>query len=610
MYLFRKMGFQQKMLLSYLVMMLLIGTVVLLFSYQMTKITTDELRLSQQILPQTSALLSMKNQLYSKTYALKMYAMTREPAYLEKYYSGMLQRNLLDQVTRTKENERLFSIASQISELDFIFFNKIDPLLKAKNVEAVTYVLHTEVEPRIMQLEQELAFTLESLESDTTAEFQQTNKSLRVALIVTYTVSVVTILFGLFSAFYFRKQLLRPIESLIQQMRQVSRGAFGKQVTYEARDEFFELASEFNKMSKNVAELFLHTKRQNQTLTEEKQLREQILNTLPVGVITYYTPTNEVHRNQKAQTLVELTEDFLPQSPDPDLWKQKDGDDTVWFENRKIPLLKKDGTTFLALVSYAPLVQQDGREIGWMMVLSDITEQEKLQEYIHQSEKLSLVGQLAAGAAHEIRNPLTVIYGFMQLLEKNMSEEYRSRYYVPLIIQEIERVNRIVTELLMLSKPSQPNYREVTLEEVISAILPLMKGEAALHNIFLQEMYEKEAEIHVDVEQFKQILLNLMKNSLEAMPNGGTLTIESFQTEDKLHISVTDTGIGIQPEQLSRIFEPFFSDKDEGTGLGLPISMRMIQNHGGDLQVKSEAGKGTSFTIILPKQPDKEEESS
>lgn len=203
MYFFRKMGFQQKMLLSYLLMMLLIGTVALLYSYQMTKITTDELRLSQRILPQTSALLNLKNQLYSKTYALKMYAQTREPAYLEKYYSGMLQRNLLDQIVRTKENERLFTIASQISELDFIFFNKIDPLLKAKNVDAVTYVLKTEVEPRIMQLEQVLGFTLQSLETDTNAEFQQTNNSLQVALIITYTVSVAAILFGLFSAFYF-----------------------------------------------------------------------------------------------------------------------------------------------------------------------------------------------------------------------------------------------------------------------------------------------------------------------------------------------------------------------------------------------------------------------
>ncbi|MGO0063207.1 ATP-binding protein [Brevibacillus fluminis] len=603
MYFFRKMGFQQKMLLSYLLMMLLIGTVALLYSYQMTKITTDELRLSQRILPQTSALLNLKNQLYSKTYALKMYAQTREPVYLEKYYSGMLQRNLLDQIVRTKENERLFTIASQISELDFIFFNKIDPLLKAKNVDAVTYVLKTEVEPRIMQLEQVLAFTLQSLETDTNAEFQQTNTSMQVALIITYTVSVAAILFGLFSAFYFRKQLLHPIESLIQQMRQVSRGAFGKQITHEARDEFFELASEFNKMSKNVAELFLHTQRQNQILTEEKQVREQILNTLPVGVITYYTPSNEVHLNEKAQTLVELNETFLPKSPTPDIWARKDGDGPGWFENRKITLYKPDGSTFLALVSYAPLVQQDGSEIGWMMVLSDITEQEKIQAYMHQSEKLSLVGQLAAGAAHEIRNPLTVIYGFMQLLEKNLTEEYRSRYYVPLIIQEIERVNRIVTELLMLSKPSQPNYREVTLEEVVSAILPLMKGEAALHNIMIQETYEKDAFLHVDVEQFKQILLNLMKNSLEAMPDGGTLTIESTQDADKLFIAVTDTGIGMSPEQMTRIFEPFYSDKDDGTGLGLPITMRMIQNHGGDLQVKSEVGKGTTFTIILPKKP-------
>ncbi|MGE5704302.1 MAG: HAMP domain-containing protein, partial [Clostridia bacterium] len=313
---FRKMGFQQKMLLSYLVMMLLIGTVALLFSYQMTRITTDELQLSQKILPQTSALLNVKNQLYSKTYALKMYAITRQQTYLDKYYSGMMQQSLLEQITRSQENDQLYSIATRISELDFIFFNKINPLLQAKNVDGVTYVLNTEVEPRIIRLEQELAYTLHRLEYDTQLEFTRTNQSLKVALILTYTVSVAAILFGLFCAFYFRKQLLRPIESLIVQVRQVSYGTFGKQVTYEARDEFYELASEFNKMSKNIAELFLHTQRQNEILLEEKRVREQILDSLPIGVITRYTPTNEVHINQKAQALVELDDNWMPRAAD------------------------------------------------------------------------------------------------------------------------------------------------------------------------------------------------------------------------------------------------------------------------------------------------------
>ncbi|MCG6197413.1 histidine kinase, partial [Anoxybacillus sp. LAT_38] len=124
---------------------------------------------------------------------------------------------------------------------------------------------------------------------------------------------------------------------------------------------------------------------------------------------------------------------------------------------------------------------------------------------------------LAAGAAHEIRNPLTVIYGFIQLLQQRLPDEERDRHYLPLILQEIERVNRIVTELLMLSKPSQPNYREVALAQVLDSILPLMKAEATLHGIEIVDLCDKETRMPVDVEQLKQILLNLMKNSIEAM---------------------------------------------------------------------------------------------
>ena len=238
-----------------------------------------------------------------------------------------------------------------------------------------------------------------------------------------------------------------------------------------------------------------------------------------------------------------------------------------------------------------------------MIAFLDITEQEKVQEYLNQSEKLAMVGQLAAGAAHEIRNPLTVIYGFIQLLEQGLSDQERERHYIPLILQEIERVNRIVTELLMLSKPSLPNYREVKLSEVLHSLLPLMKAEALLHGIQIIDRCDPDTRIHVDVEQFKQILLNLMKNSIEAMTGGGLLTIESQMDETCVHITVKDTGEGISPEFLVRIFDPFFSLKDEGTGLGLPISRRMVENHGGELNIQSKKGQGTEITISLPLHP-------
>ncbi|USG68345.1 ATP-binding protein [Brevibacillus ruminantium] len=600
---FRSLGFQKKIMLSYLVMMLLIGCVTTLFSFQMTKVTADEMHLTQNVLPQASALLDVKNQLYLKTFALNMYTLTREATFLDQYYTNLINTSRFSNIPNTDENSELLTVIELIRQLDFIFLNKINPLLQANNVTAVSYVLENDVQPRIKQLERHLNYSLNQLEYQTNKEFQRTNDSLKVSLILTYSVSVASILFGLFCTFYFRKELLRPIQSLILQVREVSKGTFGQQIIYNTKDEFHELAVEFNKMSTNIAQLFQQDQAQRLVLEEEKNVREQILNSLPVGVITRHFHSEWVHINQKAKELVRFDDCNFPVTKEPDLWVGRPGEQTPWFENRKITLYREDGSSFIALVSYVPLRNQYDQEAGWMVAFSDITEQERVQEYLHQSEKLAMVGQLAAGAAHEIRNPLTVIYGFIQLLEQRLPEEEKDRHYLPLILVEIERVNRIVTELLMLSKPSEPNYRETSLSEVLDSILPLMKGEAALHGIEILDLSDKNTKLEVDVEQLKQIMLNLMKNSIEAMGDGGELQIQSEVVDSSVRIHVRDSGSGIPSEHLVKIFDPFFSLKEDGTGLGLPISRRMVENHGGSMQIFSQLGEGTEIVITLPLRP-------
>jgi len=600
--LFRNLGFQKKIMLSFLVMMLLIGCVTSLFSYQMTAITADEMNMLQTLLPQTSALLEVKNQITIKTNALKMYTATLDPSYLDQYYSHLIDSSRFENLTPTRNNAALFSSIDLIRELDFLFLNKVDPLLKADNLTAVNYVLSNEVQPLIEQMERDFTFSLDNLERETKQEFQKTTESIRVSLFLTYTVSVAAVLFASFCTFYFRRELLRPIQSLLKQVRDVSRGAFGQEIVYPQQDEFRELADEFNKMSRNLKTLFEQDQAKRTILMEEKNLREQILNSLPVGIISRPNPQAEIHVNHFARQWVKLDENGYPLA-------KKEGEiipfeESSWFVNQKMTLCKKDGTPFIALVSYIPLFhhQQDG-ETGWMITFLDITEQEQVQAYLNQSEKLAMVGQLAAGAAHEIRNPLAVIYGFIQLMQQRFSEQEGERYYLPLILKEIERVNQIVTELLLLSKPSIPNYREVKLRELLNAILPLINAEAALHGIEIVDRDIVDTSIHVDVEQFKQILLNLMKNSIEAMKEGGILTIENRLDDTFVHIVIRDTGEGIPAEYLGRIFDPFFSLKEKGTGLGLPISRRMVENHRGTMQIESTVGKGTTITISLPRQP-------
>ncbi|MBM7110113.1 Sporulation kinase A [Brevibacillus laterosporus] len=610
---FRNMGFQMKMMLSYFVMMLLIGSVAILNSYQITKVTSEESHLTQKVVPQTNALLELKNQLYTKMFALQMYVSTREPNYLEKYYTVFELRDTFTMLKRNEENKEFFQIIDLIHELDLIFLNKVDPLLKANNVDAVTFVLTTEVDPKIAYLEKFVSLSLRTIETKTSEEVLNSSKRLKFSLIITYTISVASILFGLFCTLYFRKELMRPIRSLLRQVREVSHGTFGQQITYSVRDEFYELAQECNKMSRNISILFQQGERQNQILAQEKHVREQILDSLPVGIITRHFVTGEVYINRKALELVQLDEESYPRTVTPQVWVSKDDPsincDSVWFENKKMELLHKNSSPFLGLVSYVPLRDSDQGNMGWMVVLSDISEQEQVQQYINQSEKLALVGQLAAGAAHEIRNPLTVIYGFIQLLQQKLTKEERKKYHLALVLQEIERVNKIVTEMLLLSKPSTPINREIPALELLNSIFTLTKGEALLHGIEMKFICPPTISLYVDQEQMKQVLLNLMKNSMEAMPQGGQLKVVCTETTSGVRIRIIDTGNGIPDEYLSRVMDPFFSVKEGGTGLGLPITMRLVSNHGGEMQIESKLGKGTTITIDLPHQSKKNEGS-
>ncbi|GAA4713587.1 HAMP domain-containing sensor histidine kinase [Brevibacillus fulvus] len=601
MLLFRSLGFQQKIWLSYLIMTLLIGLIAFLFSYQMTTLISQETHLTRELIPQVKSMIRVKNQIYTKTYALKMYTVTRQSQYLQEYHQTLINKPDLEVLPKTDDNTALVQVMNLIEDLDVVFLNKINPLLKVNNVTAVTYVLEHDLQPLLDLLENTLTHSLNTLDEQTESEFAKTNKVMKMVLIVTYSISALFLFFGLLFAFYFRKELLHPIESLIGQIRQISQGAFGKQVVYQTNDEFSELAREFNKMSASIAQLFQQSQQQQLVLEDEKLFREQILDSLPIGVITRQSLTSEVHINEKAKELVMLDQDFFPVLPDGTPWDISS--ENPWFVNRRMTLLKQDGSSFLGLVSFVPLLNQQRSESGWVVVLADITEQIKIQEFMHQSEKLALVGQLAAGAAHEIRNPLAVIYGFIQLMQKGLPAEKANEYHLSLVLQEIERVNQIVTEMLLLAKPSRPNYREVKLAEILSSILPLMQAEARFRGVEILNRSAPDITLHVDVEQLKQILLNLMKNGIEAMQNGGKLTIESQQLEGHVEITIRDTGEGIPAEFLNRIFEPFFSLKEDGTGLGLPVTIQMVRNHGGELSVKSEPGRGSELTIHLPIKP-------
>ncbi|PWK05149.1 two-component system sensor histidine kinase NtrB [Tumebacillus permanentifrigoris] len=248
----------------------------------------------------------------------------------------------------------------------------------------------------------------------------------------------------------------------------------------------------------------------------------------------------------------------------------------------------------------------EGEPVGLVLFLKDIGNLVSLERQVHHHEKLATVGKIAAGVAHEIRNPLTSIKGFLQMMRHGLEQNglQKEHSYTTVMLSEIERVNQLVGELLLLSKPRELRMEHLEMEELITVIAPLISSEAILHNIEFDMQLEPTPLVYADREMLKQVLWNLVKNAIEAMAtetNGGKLTIRSTwqEREGLVRVEIKDSGPGIPHYLLDRIFDTFFTTKETGTGLGLPICQRIINDLGGKLQVTSK-GFGTTVSVLMP----------
>lgn len=218
-----------------------------------------------------------------------------------------------------------------------------------------------------------------------------------------------------------------------------------------------------------------------------------------------------------------------------------------------------------------------------------------------QLERLGAVGEMATTVAHEIRNPLVVIGGFARSLFSDLAPEDASRKYLQIIIDEVARLETVVTDLLDFAKPMTPRFRAVPIRDLIQQSVSIVEPEFNDAGVrIVTRLVRPSVLAWVDPDQIKHVLLNLMQNALNAMPGGGRLTIFARTGKEMLHIGLRDNGCGIPAENLEKIFEPFFTTRSAGTGLGLPIVQKIIRSHGGRISVKSVVGRGTTFLMSLP----------
>jgi PAS domain S-box-containing protein len=348
-------------------------------------------------------------------------------------------------------------------------------------------------------------------------------------------------------------------------------------------------------------------------------LNEQYLyalfNSMPIPLTVGYAQTHEfISANQAFLDLIGYTRDEIVGVTPPFPWWDQSEVPEEGFEPGSVVhrvYRRKDGLPLTVEVASHGIEGDDGETVLLLGIVTDLTEKRRLDQQLVQSGKLAAIGELAAGVAHEINNPLFAILGLTEFLLKESDAGSRSHQRLELIQQTGLEIKEIVRALLDFARENAEERHVVPLEDVIRSTVDLIRRTNAHKGVELVDRYDGSlALVNGSPNQLKQIFLNLIANARQAMPNGGTVHVEVHREGDYAVASVSDDGPGIAPHVLNRVFEPFFTTKrlTGGTGLGLSVSLGIAESHGGSLTASSEVGRGAKFTLCLPLAEEEEQE--
>jgi signal transduction histidine kinase len=250
--------------------------------------------------------------------------------------------------------------------------------------------------------------------------------------------------------------------------------------------------------------------------------------------------------------------------------------------------------------SVTPITKDTSNEnMGSIIMIQDMTELETLKLELSHVERLGVIGQMAAGITHEIRNPMAVVRGFLQLMREKSSDNLD--HYYRIVLDELDRANSIINDFLALAQNKTEQKEESRLHDIIHELTPLLWADANLRGQSIEvDLDYKVPVLMLNPKEIKQLILNLCRNAMEAMEDKGQLTIVTHVVANGVELHVSDTGPGISPEEQIKLFQPFYTTKTKGTGLGLALCQSILEKHGGKISVKSEFGVGTTFIVLLP----------
>jgi PAS domain S-box-containing protein len=350
-----------------------------------------------------------------------------------------------------------------------------------------------------------------------------------------------------------------------------------------------------------------------QTFERVKTLMRNILQSIPTGVLTLdaegrITTLNaaaERHLALRSPTVGRTFAEVLPEAPELVAWIRAALHGDRLPEDADIALTTGDDRRVTLRLSASALRDETGRPDGVVVLIRDVTEMNRLELQLRRADKLAALGTLAAGVAHEVKNPLHALTLNLHLLAKELAAPQPSareiQGYLEILRSELDRLHRIVETFLRFSRPSLPEMKPLDLNALAERALSLVAFEAADHRVTIETAFDPRLDaVPGDEGQLAQVVLNLLINALQAMPSGGVLTVTTRRVDDWAELAVADTGEGIPHESLPHVFDPYFTTRPGGVGLGLPIAHRIVEGHQGTIDVESQAGKGTRLVVRLP----------
>jgi len=443
--------------------------------------------------------------------------------------------------------------------------------------------------------------------------------------------AAITLVLGGIASAVVARRIARPVRQLAEGVAAISRGELDQRIEPATSDEIGRLAVAFNHMASQLFQqrsaleaAHSELRQRFAELSDLKSYTDNIFGSLTNGIITLDLEGRVVTLNRAAESitgcsLAEVTGRFSTEvfahSPEVGELLMETVASRVGAAFVSMMLRRPDGISVPIEISTAPLKGGEGKDLGVVAVLRDLTPVRQLEEQMRRSDRLAALGTLAAGLAHEIKNPLTSLLTFTRHLSRKFDDPRFRQNFVTVVPRELERINGIVEGLLELARPTRLSLRPVHVPELLDRVLELYAGQIEAQQVTAVREYARGLPaMQADPEHLYRALVNLVGNALDAMEGGGCLTLRAGWgagpellrpaaarlNERRLKVEVEDTGRGIPAAATAKIFNPFFTTKPGGTGLGLALTHKIIEDHGGTISLRSTPGIRTTFTVLLP----------